>query len=86
MSGGEVVRGDLCAPAGYDRWQVAYRGANVAPGWLESEAESGEIPANPFASARFRALVPEIGADFRGGWKCLQKVKFAMCRDFGRWS
>lgn len=33
--------------------------------------ESAAIPANPCASPRFQAPVPEIGADFGGGWKAL---------------
>jgi hypothetical protein len=52
----------------------------------QSERKYPGIAANPFASALFQALVPEIGADFRGGSKALKKVKFAMCRGFGRWS
>ena len=31
-------------------------------------------------------LVPEIGADFGGGWKALQRSKLPTCRAFRRWS
>jgi len=46
-------------------------GPTVAPGLLESEAESPVIAGNPFASPRFRALVPEMERNFSGGWKWL---------------
>ncbi|MGH2974511.1 MAG: hypothetical protein ACRDLL_06550 [Solirubrobacterales bacterium] len=41
----------------------------------------GGIPGNPFASPRFRALVPEMERKFSGGWKASGKAEIATCRD-----
>jgi hypothetical protein len=58
---------------------------DASSGPKESEAESPAIAGNPFASARFQALVPEMEHIFSGGWKCPEKAKHPLCRGFWRW-
>jgi len=60
--------------------------APIALRRTECKPGSTAIAANPFASARFQALVPEIGADFGGGSRALQKAKLPTCSHFLRWS
>ena len=44
-------------------------------GWIADESQS--MVANPFASPRFRALVPEVERISGSGWKALQRWSWA---------
>lgn len=82
----KVASGLGCSTISYALLMPLRASAAIALRLSKRKPESTAIAAYPFASPRFRALVPEMERKFNAGWKGLEKANPPTCSDFQRWS